>query len=134
MKLVLERSWCGPTCTIGHLLVDGATECFTLEDVVRPAGEKVAGKTAIPAGTYSVTITPSRRFQRDLPLVENVPNFDGIRIHPGNTAEDTEGCILVGRTKGPTWVGESKAAFAALFQKIKDALDAGDTVTLEVII
>lgn len=133
MKITLERSWCGPTCTIGQLMVDGATECFTLEDIVRPDGEKVHGKTAIPSGTYSVTITPSNRFKRDLPLVENVPGFDGIRIHPGNTAEDTEGCILVGRTRGTTWVGESRAAFAALFEKIKDALDAGDKVTLEVI-
>jgi len=133
MKLTLERSWCGKTCTIGQLMVDGAAECFTCEDVVRPAGEKVDGQTAIPPGTYSVTITPSNRFKRDLPLVENVPGFSGIRIHPGNTAEDTEGCILVGRTKGPTWVGESRAAFAAIFQKIKDAIDAGDKVTLEVI-
>ena len=113
-------------------MVDGATECFTLEDVVRSSGEKVAGKTAIPSGTYSVTITPSNRFKRDLPLVENVPGFEGIRIHPGNTAEDTEGCILVGRTRGTTWVGESRAAFASLFEKIKEAIDDGDKVTLEV--
>ena len=132
MKLLLERSWCGPSCTIGSLFVDGHFESFTLEDVVRPAGDKVYGKTAIPAGSYNVVITPSNRFKRDLPLVEGVPNFEGIRIHPGNTAEDTEGCILVGRTKGSTWVGESKAAFSALFQKIKEAIDAGDRVTLEV--
>lgn len=132
MKLRLERSWCGPSCTIGQLMVDGVTECFTLEDVVR-TGEKVYGKTAIPAGSYNVVITQSRRFKRDLPLVENVPGFEGIRIHPGNTAEDTDGCILVGRTKGPTWVGESRAAFSAIFDKIKEALDAGDKVTLEVV-
>ena len=132
MKLRLERSWCGPVCTIGQLTVDGATECFTLEDVVRPDGEKVPGKTAIPQGTYSVTITMSNRFRRELPLVNDVPNFSGIRIHPGNTAADTEGCILVGRTKGPTWVGESRAAFNEFFEKIQSAIDAGDRVTLEV--
>lgn len=132
MKLLLERSWCGPKCTIGQLSVDGVAECFTLEDVVRPHGEKVPRETAIPSGTYPVTITPSKRFGRDLPLVENVPNFEGVRIHQGNTAEDTEGCILVGRTKGPTWVGESKAAFAALYEKISEAIAAGDKVTLEI--
>ena len=131
MKLKLERTYCGPLCTIGSLYVDGAFECFVLEDIVR-TGEKVPGDTAIPAGTYNVVITPSNRFKRDLPLLESVPNFVGIRSHPGNTAEDTEGCLLVGRTKGPTFVGESRAAFAALFQKIRQALDDGDTVTIEV--
>ena len=133
MKLRLERTWCGATCTIGQLYIDGATECFTLEDIVRPDGVKLYGETAIPAGTYNVIVTPSNRFKRDLPLVENVPGFEGIRIHPGNTAEDTDGCILVGRTKGPSFVGESRAAFADLFLQIKDALDAGDKVTLEVV-
>lgn len=130
MKLLVERTNCGPTCTIGSLYVDGAFECFTMEDVVRP--EKIAGETAIPAGKYNVIITHSNRFGRDLPLLENVPNFSGVRIHPGNTAEDTEGCLLVGRTKGTNFVGESKAAFKEVFAKIKQALDDGDTVTLEV--
>lgn len=115
--------------------VDGAHECFTLEDVDRPV--KIYGETAIPKTRedkpYSVVITPSKRFKRDLPLVENVPGFEGIRIHPGNTAEDTDGCILVGRTKGTTWISESRAAFNDLFDKIKKALDAGDTVTLEIV-
>lgn len=132
MKILVERTNCGPTCTIGSLYVDGAFECFTMEDVVRSDGHKVYGETAIPDGTYNVAITPSQRFKIDLPLVENVPGFTGIRIHPGNTAEDTDGCILVGRTKGVNFVGESRAAFVALFKKIEDALDAGDKVTLEV--
>lgn len=132
MKLKVERTYCGPVCTIGSLYIDGAFECFTCEDVVRPAGEKVHGETAIPYGTFNVVVTPSQRFKRDLPLVEHVPNFEGIRIHPGNTSADTEGCLLVGRTKGTNFVGESKAAFAALFAKIRTALDDGDTVTLEV--
>lgn len=95
-------------------------------------GPKVYGETAIPAGTYNVVITPSQRFKRDLPMVENVPGFQGIRIHPGNTAEDTDGCILVGKAKGPDSVTDSRAAFNELFPKIKTALDAGETVTLEV--
>ena len=130
MKLTLERSWCGPVCTIGTLRVDGEFAAFTLEDVVRE--EKIAGETAIPAGEYNVVITPSARFKRDLPLVEDVPGFEGIRIHPGNDAGDTEGCILVGLAKGKDYVSESRKAFDILFPKIKSALDAGETVTLEV--
>lgn len=130
MNILLERTWCGAKCTIGMLSIGGAYECFSLEDVVR--AEKIAGETAIPAGTYNVVITPSNRFKRDLPLIENVPGFSGVRIHPGNTAADTEGCILVGLAKGKDYVSESRKAFEALYQKIKAALDRGETVTLEV--
>ena len=138
MKLLLERTACGPICSIGDLYVDGAWECFTLEDTQREvAGQsvsqwKVAHETAIPKGTYNVVITFSQRFQRDLPLLENVPGFEGIRIHPGNTSENTEGCILVGRTKGNNFIGESRAAFNALFPKIQQGLQDGDKVTMEV--
>lgn len=133
MKLKLERTWCGAKCTIGTLMVDGIWECFTLEDVVRPIGApKVYGETAIPHGAFNVVVTRSQRFQRDLPLVENVPGFEGIRIHPGNDAADTDGCILVGRTKGVDFVGESRAAFNALFAKIQKAIEAGEKITLEI--
>lgn len=130
MKLKLERTWCGAKCTIGTLMVDGVAECFTLEDVVRAV--KIHGETAIPAGTFNVIVTKSQRFGRDLPLVENVPGFEGIRIHPGNDAADTDGCILVGRTKGVDFVGESRVAFNALFVKIQKALAAVEKVTLEI--
>jgi hypothetical protein len=132
MRLRLERTWCGPVCTIGTLYVDGKAECFTCEDVTRPNGEKVYGETAIPSGVYNVVVTPSNRFKRDLPLVENVPGFQGIRIHPGNTAADTDGCILVGKGKMPDGVSHSREAFDALFRKIKESLGAGEKVTLEV--
>jgi hypothetical protein len=138
MRLKLERTWCGPKCSIGTLCVDGITECFTLEDVQReipgaPVPDwKVPGRTAIPKGLYTVTITYSERFKRELPLLEGVQGFSGVRIHPGNTAEDTEGCILVGKTKGPDFVGESRAAFAELFVKLERALQAGENVTLEI--
>lgn len=137
LALKLERSWCGAKCTIGTLTVNGAYECFTLEDVVRENGEpvnawKIPGETAIPTGTYTVIVTPSVRFKRDLPLVMDVPGFQGIRIHPGNTAADTEGCILVGLAKGPDFVSESRKAFDQLFPKIKAAVDSGEKVTLEV--
>ena len=131
MKLRIERKWCNPGCTIGLMTVDGMNEYFTLEDVERET--KIAGKTAIPKGTYNVSITPSNRFKRDLPLIENVPGFEGVRIHPGNTAEDTEGCILVGRHKGPNYVSESRAAFNDLYKQIKGAIDSGDQVLLEIV-
>jgi len=131
MKLRLERGVSAHAATIGELTVDGAFECYTCEDEVREV--KIHGETAIPSGTYSVIITPSQRFKRDLPLLENVPNFEGIRIHPGNTSADTEGCILPGRTRTDRTVGESKVAFNALYEKIKTALDSGDTVSIEVV-
>lgn len=137
MKLKLDRTWCGPKCTIGSLTVDGKAECFTLEDVVREDGRIVAawklpGVTAIPTGTYTVIVTPSIRFKRDLPLLMDVPGFQGIRIHPGNGPQDTEGCILVGLAKGPDYVSESRKAFDQLFPKIKAAIDSGEKVTMEV--
>ena len=70
--------------------------CYTIEDQVRPAGSKIYGKTAIPAGKYKITVTMSPRFKKELPLIHDVPGFDGIRIHGGNGHEDTLGCVLVG--------------------------------------
>ena len=131
MKLQVTRFQCGATCTIGELLVDGVHECYTLEDVVRPTGAaKVYGETAIPYGTYPVIVTFSNRFQRTLPLLVGVVGFDGIRIHPGNTAADTHGCLLVGRHHTGNTVTESRLAFNALFPKIRDALARGEKVTI----
>lgn len=138
VRLKLERTWCGSKCTIGTLYVDGKAECFTLEDQRRevkgkPVSEwKVPAQTAIPAGVYNIVVTPSNRFKRELPLLENVPGFVGVRIHPGNTAEDTEGCILVGQAKGPDSVTESRRAFDKLFTKIRESLGCGEKVTIEV--
>lgn len=132
MKLKVERKWLTDKSTIGLLSVDGTAECFTLEDVVRPDGDKVFGQTAIPAGSYNVIINYSPHFKRELPLLEHVQGFEGVRIHPGNTAADTEGCILVGISKGPDVVFESRKAFEDLYPKIQSALDGGDTVTLEI--
>jgi hypothetical protein len=133
MELLLIRDQCGEQCTEGQLSVDGAFECFVLEDVVRGAGEKIPGDTAIPAGRYQVIINHSNRFKRDLPLLLNVPNFEGVRIHPGNTAADTEGCILVGRKRVPGAIQESRLAFEPLFAKIEGAIAAGETVTIEIV-
>lgn len=118
MDLFLKRAPSTAACTLGRLYVNDVFECFTLEDVVRQ-GPKVRGKTAIPAGRYQVANTFSDRFQRYLPLLLNVPGFKGIRIHPGNTAADTLGCILVGETQGEDAIGNSRRAFNALFARLK---------------
>ena len=99
MKLRVERLWKKPAYTVGRLFVDGKFFCNTLEDTVRDLSneKKVYGKTAIPYGKYKVVYNWSPKFGRNLPRLLNVPAFEGILIHPGNTADDSAGCILVGR-------------------------------------
>lgn len=118
MKLFLKRIYKGPDYTIGKLYIDGKYFCDTLEDTVRPDGVKVYGKTAIPAGTYKIELVPSYRFQRLMPMLLDVPNFSGILIHNGNTADDTDGCILVGKNKIKGKVIESRDTFAELANKM----------------
>ena len=125
MTLTMRRKHLTPQSTISTLDVDGVFECWILEDVVRAPGVKVAGKTAIPAGRYEVVVTFSNRFQRMLPLLLRVPMFEGIRIHPGNTAADTEGCLLPGITRAVDYVGNSRMAFDKLFAKIEAAAKVG---------
>lgn len=133
MKLTLERLQLDPDVTIGSLSIDGAWQCWTLEDVVRPTdATKVYGQTAIPFGTYGVIVTYSPHFGIDLPLLVNVPNFSGVRIHPGNTALDTDGCILVGQDRLGKSLGHSRAAFNALYPLLRDAVAKGP-VTLEIV-
>ncbi len=119
MEIIVTREPTANGCTIGTMTIDGAFECYTLEDVVRPAGEKVYGQTAIPEGRYRVKLTMSNRFKIVLPLLENVPNFEGVRIHPGNTAADTDGCILVGQSKTSNSIGASRLAFDRLFARLQ---------------
>ena len=122
MKLLLKRVALRDSYTIGNLYVDSPVKfCDTLEDKVRPDGVKVYGETAIPAGKYKVIITWSNRFKRKLPLLLNVPGFEGIRIHPGNTAVDTHGCILVGVNDSKGHIGQSKFTFYELFKKMTDS-------------
>lgn len=138
MQLSLKRRQSSIDSTIGELAIDGVFECYTLEDLIRevpdkPVSEwKVKGETAIPSGTYAVIITDSVRFKRLLPLLVNVPGFSGVRIHPGNTAEDTEGCILVGSQVNGDAIIESRKAFDALFEKLKDAFESWQTVYITV--
>ena len=143
MFLNLIRDKFTENSTIGKLYVEGNFECYTLEDTCREhpdikakfeiAYEKILGKTAIPAGKYNIIITYSNRFKRYLPLLENVPGFEGIRIHSGNTSYDTEGCILVGKINDrEDWIGESKLALDNLYKKIEAALDNYEDVYIKI--
>ena len=127
MVRTVKRLYKTDTSVIGELLVDGIFECYTLEDVERLT--KIKGETAIPKGTYRVIINESNRFKRLLPLLIDVPNFEGIRIHSGNSNHDTEGCILVGQTRNKNYIGQSRKAFDKLFKKMQ----AAKNITLTII-
>ena len=116
--------------TLGSLFIDDHWQCHTLEDVIRPAGEKVRNKTAIPPGRYKLILSMSNRFKKIMPEVLNVPMFTGIRIHSGNTAKDTAGCLLVGQTRSieTRSIGRSRFAYTALLLKLRAALKAGETI------
>jgi len=133
MQLNLIRSDFSDTCTSGELSIVGDDfRCYTLEDKDRRLSQsdsletikeiKVYGKTAIPYGTYEIAVTYSNKFRKFLPLLINVPGFDGIRIHPGNTEADTLGCILTGTVKDVlnNRVLNSRTAFAELFMLINE--------------
>jgi len=124
MRVKIKRIFKGPAYTVGRLSLDGKYFCDTLEDRVRPAGEKVPGQTAVPAGRYRVALTKSPRFGRVLPLVLNVPGFSGVRIHAGNSAADTEGCILVGFNQVKGRLVASRATLARLLEKLTTAVAA----------
>lgn len=135
MKITIDRFEFSDKSTIGTLLCDDF-DCFTLEDCDRYLEDnpsaKIYGKTAIPRGVYRVIITYSNRFKKELPLLLDVPGFEGVRIHAGNFDSDTEGCILVGSTHSHDFIGNSRATFSKLFERIERALDSGEDVELEI--
>lgn len=143
MELLLERIARRDTYTIGHLIIDGKRFCDTCEDTDRGLrqdlplsvnqAKKRRGITAIPVGRYRVTLdvkSPkySKKKQYDfckgfVPRLINVPAFEGILIHIGNTAADSEGCILVGRNTKVGMVLESTKTFKALYEVLRKATD-----------
>ena len=134
MKLFLQRIAQTPEYTIGRLYIDDKVFCNTLEDPVRnlPEEQKIMHKTAIPEGIYNVVVNHSPKFKRDLPLLLDVPYFEGIRIHRGNTAKDTSGCILVGINSKKGMVLESTKYEVELTNILKKAQQNGDTITIEI--
>ena len=140
MKLKLNRIALRKTYTIGKLYIDGKYFCDTLEDTVRDTNKsgkfdngekKVKGKTAIPYGTYEIKWTYSPRFKKYTPQLMNVPQFEGIRIHSGNSSTDTEGCLLLGQNKKVGMVLNSRATINKFYPIIKKACSKGK-VTIEI--
>jgi hypothetical protein len=129
MHLELKRNYFADKFTVGKIFLNGQFICYSLEDTYREIDNepvsswKIMGQTAIPKGTYNISVTMSQRFQVKLPLLADVPGFSGVRIHTGNSSKDTEGCILVGSTwDGKSdWLGASKLAFSPLLQMIQDS-------------
>ena len=129
MRIELVRIAFNSTYTIGKLYVDGKYFCDVLEDVDRGLDssmteseileKKVKGQTAIPTGHYVINITYSPKYKRMMPLLLDVKGFSGIRIHSGNTAKDTEGCLLVGKNKKVGMVLESRDTYQRLFKMME---------------
>lgn len=135
VKFLLKREIFQEGFALGRLYKDGEYFGFTCEDCDRQlenGGTKIPGQTAIPAGTYRLSISYSTRFKRPMPIVEGVPGFSGVRIHGGNTAADTEGCPLLGATRTATGVASCAEVNSRLMGVIAMAEEAGDKCWLEV--
>lgn len=134
MLLEVKRLYKKDIYTIGVLMVDGEKFSDTLEDKVRDlkSEKKVYGETAIPAGKYKVVMSMSSKFKRVMPYLENVPQFTGIMIHPGNTIKDTLGCILVGENKKKGQLVNSRKYSDELNKRINEAIERKEQVWIEV--
>lgn len=153
MRLRIDRRWRMDTYTIGILYVDGVRFCETLEDRDRGLTKmdsieqirslKAYGETAVPIGTYRISMSVlSPKFSSvawykrltggKMPRLLDVPGFEGVLIHPGNTALDTHGCILVGRNTKAGQLTESHATFEILYKRMKAAADKGENITIEI--
>lgn len=142
MKLRLERKHFKDTYTIGNLYVDDTFFSNTLEDKNRDVNKngkfdngesKVYGETCIPFGTYKVVVNMSPKFKRELPRLLDVPSFEGILIHRGNTAEDSAGCILVGENKEVGKVLNSTPYEERLVKMMKEAIARGEEIIIEIV-
>lgn len=121
-KIKLKRTDYRDTHTVGRLYINNDYFCDTLEDRYRDLSKekKIYSKTAIPKGVYKLVISYSPRFKRLLPLLLDVPFFEGIRIHAGNSSKDTSGCILVGSVKDVEndWISNSKSTESLLVKTL----------------
>lgn len=154
MELVVDRKWKKEGYTIGKLFVDGVFFCNTLEDKDRGLTSamsiekikvmKKAAVTAIPSGTYNVRmdVVSPKYSTKDwyikncngarMPRLENVLGYAGVLIHPGNTAEETEGCILVGKNDVVGKVTKSKDYFLQLYNKMYSAYKKREKITITI--
>lgn len=142
MELRLERKYRSSKYCIDKLYINGKYFSDALEDPDRGLTDsmsleeikkiKVKGNTCIPYGTYNVTITYSPRFKKNLPLINNVKGFEGIRIHSGNTPQDTEGCLLLGFNRVKGQVVNSRVTVSKFITQIQQALNKGEKVTITI--
>ena len=144
MKLLVTRNWKKPEYTIGRLFINGEFFCNTLEDTVRDLKKerKVKGQTAIPEGTYEVTLNViSPKYSKKanykfcearMPRLLGVPQFEGVLIHPGNSNKDTEGCLLVGENKVKGGLVNSFATFKRLWYILEDARKRKEQIQIEI--
>lgn len=148
MELDLYRRSTVQTRTPGDLYIDGAYFCHTVEDIVRDRdvdqdGDvdaqdvkqfKVYGQTAIPAGRYPMVLEHSPKYGPDTLTIKDVPGFTGIRVHPGNTEKDTEGCLILGEDFAPPFytVVRSRYAVARLKNTVSPALIRGEKIWITI--
>ena len=142
MELTLKRETFTGDSTIGTLTINGVKECFILEDKDRGLTDsmtlaeivstKVYGKTAIPYGRYEIDWTISARFKMFMPILKNVKGYEGIRIHKGNTAVDSLGCLICGTRKKNNMVTESTMATKKLYDKIESAKKSGQKIYITI--
>jgi hypothetical protein len=127
MEINVHRKWFTPKSTIGEMYYappggSMVLQHYVLEDMVRPKGIKIQGKTAIPTGKYRLVLSWSWRFKTIMPELLDVPNFSGVRIHVGNREEDSDGCLLLGDTIGVDFVGSSKDAYSKFCDRVCRAI------------
>ena len=127
-KIVINRIFKGEKYTIGKLFVDGVYVCDTIEDKVRADGVKVYGQTAIPSGVYNGDVYFSKKFGYKVVRIFDVPMFEGIYMHKGNTEKDSLGCIIVGYNNKKGWVSNPTIAMNKIIEKI-----GADKFTVKVI-
>lgn len=145
MNLELKRIFKGKDYTIGRLFIDGEYFCDTLEDPVRQLDsikDKIYSKTAIPTGKYKVSmsvVSPKYSIRKSynwcggrLPRLLDVPFFDGILIHSGNTPDHTAGCILVGENKIKGQVINSMNTLKNLWVKLNVADEVGEEIWIDI--
>ena len=142
MKIEIRRFCSKSNYTVGWLYIDGKLICETLEDKDRGLTQdmsleeikklKVYGETAIPIGTYDVIVNNSPKFKRNLPRLQNVPGFDGILIHEGNTIKHTKGCILVGQNRLKGQLINSKKYSKIVTDLISKAYNKSEPITITI--
>ena len=140
MEIKVIRNILTSEYTVGHLYIDDEYICDTIEDRCRKIEkkeDKIYGVTAIPCGRYPVVLDYSKKYSKLMPHILDVPYFEGIRIHSGNSDEDSLGCLIVGEyVPGVAggWVANSRIAYSKVFDKLKQASDKGERIFITILI